>query len=152
MKMTLAAALAALDVANDDHWTQEGLPRLDVLKELTGKSVARSDLSPAFTRESQQPASLDETDAPDDLAELDDKGDSLEDELNAANAAVDAFAVALSDATVEYKRLMALRDEVVRKIDIRDAKRPNKSWEPIGEYLASEARKREARAKLVLGK
>lgn len=42
--MNLKEALSKLDSDNDDHWTQEGLPRLDVLKTMTGQSVTRSDI------------------------------------------------------------------------------------------------------------
>jgi hypothetical protein len=43
--MDIIAALAMLDVNNDEHWTTEGLPRLDVLKELTGSQVTRETLN-----------------------------------------------------------------------------------------------------------
>lgn len=53
--MDIKAALSQLDKNNDDHWTTNGLPRLDVLKDLTGdKSVTRkmvTDADPSFTRE-----------------------------------------------------------------------------------------------------
>lgn len=45
MSQKLIEALTSLDTDNDDHWTQDGLPRLDVLKSLTGESVTRSDIS-----------------------------------------------------------------------------------------------------------
>lgn len=36
--METREALLSLDPSNDDHWTADGQPRLDVLKELTGDS------------------------------------------------------------------------------------------------------------------
>lgn len=38
----LAAAIALLDDANDDHWTQAGLPDISTLKTLTGGEVTRA--------------------------------------------------------------------------------------------------------------
>lgn len=49
----LISALGQLDTSNDDHWTQEGLPRLDVLKTMTGETVTRAqifEISKTFNR------------------------------------------------------------------------------------------------------
>lgn len=51
--LTILAALAQLDMTNDAHWTQEGLPRIDVLEKLLGTDVKRqevTDVDPTFTR------------------------------------------------------------------------------------------------------
>lgn len=37
-KPTLAEAVASLDNANDEHWTEAGKPSLDVLKKITGNN------------------------------------------------------------------------------------------------------------------
>lgn len=50
----LDEALKALDPANDDHWTSDGLPRVDVITGLVGQAVTRADitgLAPGLTRE-----------------------------------------------------------------------------------------------------
>ena len=39
IQASLAQALSKLDPLNDNHWTQDGLPRLDTLKMLTGDST-----------------------------------------------------------------------------------------------------------------
>jgi len=45
MSQNLIEALGSLDTTNDEHWTQDGLPRLDVLKaKLNGESVTRADI------------------------------------------------------------------------------------------------------------
>lgn len=49
----IKAALAKLDPANDEHWTTDGLPRLDAIEALVGAAVARKDITnaaPEFTR------------------------------------------------------------------------------------------------------
>lgn len=53
-KMTLEEALESLDHSDDAHWTQSGLPDLNVIKELTGKQIKRSEVeavAPELTRE-----------------------------------------------------------------------------------------------------
>lgn len=50
---SIKEALTKLDVTNDDHWTSEGLPRLDVMKDLVGSPVGRAQITSAakgFTR------------------------------------------------------------------------------------------------------
>lgn len=50
---TIKEALGKLDPANEDHWTSDGLPRLDVMKDLVGEAVTRQNVTVAaegFTR------------------------------------------------------------------------------------------------------
>lgn len=49
----LLETLKKLKVENDDHWTTEGLPRLDVLSKALGREVTREELNaavPGFSR------------------------------------------------------------------------------------------------------
>lgn len=51
--MTLIEALKALDPQNDEHWTKEGSPLLNVIEQLTGKNYSRAEISaaaPDFSR------------------------------------------------------------------------------------------------------
>lgn len=51
--MTLIEALKALDPQNDEHWTKEGTPLLNVIEQMTGKSYSRAEISavaPSFNR------------------------------------------------------------------------------------------------------
>lgn len=53
MKEKIIEALNKLDVENDNHWTQDGLPKLDALKFAVGGNVTREDVTtvaPDFTR------------------------------------------------------------------------------------------------------
>lgn len=53
MSDKIIEALSKLDSGNDDHWTSEGLPRLDVMKDLVGAAVTRAEVTSAvkgFTR------------------------------------------------------------------------------------------------------
>ena len=49
MKEKIIEALRKLDVANDSHWTADGLPRLDKMEELLGENVSRADVNGALT-------------------------------------------------------------------------------------------------------
>lgn len=46
-KMTLAEAIATLDPANDEHWTQGGLAKMEYLEGLTGGNLTRAEVDAA---------------------------------------------------------------------------------------------------------
>jgi len=50
-KAAILTALKALDPKNDDHWTSDGLPRLDAIKVSGVKRGDVTDAAPNFTRE-----------------------------------------------------------------------------------------------------
>ena len=58
--MSIKDSLAKLDPANDEHWTDDGLPRMDVLQALPGNSrLTRkqvTDADPSFSRDSVREA------------------------------------------------------------------------------------------------
>lgn len=58
--MTIQQALTQLDPTNDDHWTADGLPRMDVVEGIVGDTKIKrkdvTDAAPKFTRESAQAA------------------------------------------------------------------------------------------------
>lgn len=62
MNEQLIKALAELDPANDEHWTRDGLPRVDAVAALSGLTgLKRGDLeaaAPGFSRESPQFAEI----------------------------------------------------------------------------------------------
>lgn len=43
----IVAAIAELDNGNDEHWTQAGLPQVNAVAELTGKTVTRAAIDAA---------------------------------------------------------------------------------------------------------
>lgn len=52
-KLTIAEVLAKMDPKNDAHWTNDGLPRLDILSKAVGRDVTRDELNlshPSFNR------------------------------------------------------------------------------------------------------
>lgn len=70
MSKAILAALEQLDPQNDNHWTGDGLPRLDTLKALSGEDVTRAkatEAAPYFTRSNPTisvPAEVTESDVP----------------------------------------------------------------------------------------
>jgi len=46
--MNLEIAIKSLDPENDEHWTQDGSPRLEILSELTGEKITRGAVTKAF--------------------------------------------------------------------------------------------------------
>lgn len=57
--MNINQALAALDPHDDDHWTADGLPRVDVVAGMVGAEVKRQDITnadPQFSRMAVQKA------------------------------------------------------------------------------------------------
>ncbi len=60
MTMTIPEALKELDPLNDDHWTADGMPRVDVVANLHGAdNISRADITnaaPDFTRHSAMEA------------------------------------------------------------------------------------------------
>lgn len=66
MEQKIREALAKLDVNNDNHWTAEGMPRLDVMKDLVGTAVSRADITSAakgFTRKTPDLETKDEVES-----------------------------------------------------------------------------------------
>ena len=47
MSKSILAALQQLDSSNDNHWTADGMPRLDTIKVLTGEEVTRAQVTEA---------------------------------------------------------------------------------------------------------
>jgi hypothetical protein len=58
-KVTVSAALGRLDPENDEHWTADGLPRVEVVSEWLGAQVSRQEITnaaPKLTRQSMSDA------------------------------------------------------------------------------------------------
>lgn len=67
----IKAALGMLDPQNDEHWTADGHPRVDIVNEILGKdaSVTRqqiTDADPTFNREAARDAAAQSPEAPEE--------------------------------------------------------------------------------------
>lgn len=61
MSQDIVDALAELEMENDDQWTAEGDPKLDVVSQLAGRKVTRKEVkeaAPHFSRENPELASV----------------------------------------------------------------------------------------------
>lgn len=81
--MELMQALKQLDPNNDEHWTADGLPRVDVVTALLGKTVGRQDITnaaPELTREAwlDSIAAADSADPADEESAADETDDETE--------------------------------------------------------------------------
>lgn len=109
--MDIREALGTLDTFDDNLWTSEGLPRLDALKDLLGRTVTRqevTDAAPKFTRSNtdlsmieDQPSPLSEAQAPPaDPLDLEDYSSILASFHEASPMSVKDFTAFLSTVPV----------------------------------------------------
>lgn len=81
MKEQILEALAQLDPLDDDQWTADGAPRVDIVEKIVGEDIKRQDIvdaDPEFNREKASKADDDETDNEDEETTTDDTETSSE--------------------------------------------------------------------------
>lgn len=149
MSTQIKEALLKLDPANNDHWTSEGVPRLDVMKELVGGDVNRADVTAAcksFTRkhpvieevspdaektapEAQSTEVKDPEETPEDetTPDVDDSDEDPElDDLEKSEAAIaeslDDAREVLVEAQQLFKRAQEAMDVVINARAKRDSR------------------------------
>jgi len=134
MSDKIKAALADLDPSNDAHWTSDGLPRLDVMKELTGANVTREALNQVakgFSRDNPnlpdespgegdtpwaaggdndetKPAEVEKAEEDESDQEASDRAAKVE--YNEAKQEVEKAQRRLKRATAEYDKVLARKD------------------------------------------
>lgn len=152
MSERIVAALKTLDASNPNHWTAEGLPRLETVRILVGdQAITRADISacaPAFSRtsqvigevqvvptvvagvtnglpeldQSQEPVAAKELSDEEVVAELDGEIAALEKEINSAMQ--------------KLASLQSERDKFVSRIELKS--KTLKSAENIQDYLKTQ--------------
>lgn len=141
-------ALGKLDPANENHWTADGLPRIETVRMLAGdQGITREQITaeaPDFSRET---AALPPTETP-----------SVEEQSQATNEVVD-YSEAIEKAKYEVDRLTEIRNEVEAAlakatkdlddlIDLQNAEGPVETTDTaIQGYLASQRAVLEERAR-----
>ena len=112
--MEIAEAVQALDPKNDDHWTAEGLPRMDAVEKLFGDDqITRqqvSDAVPGFTRETALAKA-----SPPPVEDPDDEEDEDEDDEDEKEIGVLEKEVAGIDQSIA--EMKAAKDEAVARLD-----------------------------------
>lgn len=125
MDQKVRDALSQLDPAKDEHWTSDGLPRLDVLKDLSGQAITRETLNTeakGFTRANpsldvapapaQPPADKEQSEPEQETTEQ-----TVEAEFKAANANLDKAKKRLNKATEAMDEVIAAREKSRTKAD-----------------------------------
>ncbi len=155
--MDLIEALALLEQANDEHWTQDGSPRLDVLKELVGSTVTRADINEAakgFSREnlviSQPDDAVDNEDVAEDC-DIDSNDVEQEDvsEEEAAEVELVAARANLAEAQKRFKAAQETMDVIIVKNS--DAVDSGTHSRNVKAYQEAQRKQREGNAKARAG-
>ena len=159
MKVSLGDALLALDVSNDNHWTAEGLPRVETIQALTGESTDRKKISafaPAFNRSNPSLEPVDEiVKTADELpgvttaqnsqgieAEIDTDEASDEEQLHAYNVGLESLYKQRDELISAIQRIEQARDIIVMRLDDKIA---DNTPSTIQGYLASQRKHLESR-------
>lgn len=135
--MKIIEALRKLDPNNDDHWTSDGLPKLDAVEGFLGESAARADISkvaPKFTRKNNElpdspaqgaqgpaaatpgtatPQAATEPSAPASDESGDESGSDLDSQIREKDKEVQAARKEAEEATAKHRELQAELDELV---------------------------------------
>lgn len=115
----IRAALLKLDPSNTEHWTTQGLPRLDAVKSFLGDDVTRADINASSKSFSRNNLSISQPDAnptdaalePQEIAPVSKEissDDAIEKECNEAR-------IALGEAQRRMQKASAEMDVVIRK-------------------------------------
>lgn len=114
--MDISEALATLDVENDEQWTADGLPKVDVVADLVDNDkLKRADIldaAPDFNRESTTKPDDSEADSEDDEEEV---AAALSPE-DQCRAEFDATQLELNGIAQEINALNEARQDLERKI------------------------------------
>ena len=133
MSDKIREALAKLDIDNDNHWTTEGLPRLDVMKDLVGDAVSRSDITSAakgFSRKTpnleiekpENTGSGEVADAPAETPEATEDNQTAPDEQAPEETPPEPDADTTPAETVEEEGEVELSDDEAVEAELADAR------------------------------
>jgi hypothetical protein len=162
-KEAVLKALQTLDATNDEHWTSDGLPLLDNLKQASGiASLTRAEVTaalPGFSRatvgllnreEVVVETSPDAVEVVEVIAEVEgnEDGDSITDILNRATEALDVARAKYHKARIELEEANSFYDDAL--IESEKVKTPNPDKYGNLEYLAAQQKRLEDRAKAVI--
>lgn len=116
LKEGVQTALAALDAKNDDHWTENGLPRLDALAGIKLTRAELTAIAPLFTRTSLM------IEAPTLNLSPENEGNPLLPVL-ASHEDLDELQARVDEAQAEVLKAEAFKTEAQREVLIAQANR-----------------------------
>jgi hypothetical protein len=172
MKMNIADALDELDLDNDEHWTSDGLPRLDAVEEYLGRKTTRKEVkeaAPHFTRDNPQLAQVIDPETQgdvevagpspmvgEDTAQAGEaipapipaadgaKGEDLRPESQKLDEAANDLTVEIAKLQAERSRLQAAASQA-HTIEAKD-RDPQANQKELMRYISSQKDQRMARA------
>lgn len=124
MTKTIQEALAQLDTLNDEQWTSEGMPKVDVISTLVGETVTRQQIIDAAPKFSRQNTEIDAEDAGDE-----DEDDEIDETVTdpdlisdfAVKEPVDINSFVAFLQTVPAAQLVELKEALEKqKLDLQD--------------------------------
>lgn len=136
-------ALLKLDPANDDHWTDDGLPRIDVVTEFAGKSVKRAEINKAFPNFSRQDSVI--TEADEDPVGLED----AEQSILACEKEIEEQEAILQSAQNRLRTLQNKRDALILASNKQQPAEHIQNQLSIIDYIESQQRIRDERAEKI---
>jgi len=162
---SILEALGALEPENDECWTTQGLPRIDIVRTLADdEAITRrmiTEAAPEFTRDNPEiPLDDEETEQPVSDPEEGIEGDNLRPAVKVTLSAIDLLRNEVSEIEREREAQEAIRAEAAGKIDDLSRKRqrvrqrihelerqdPRAKHSVITEYLAKQREDRARRA------
>lgn len=102
--MDIKEALGQLDTLNDDQWTSEGMPKVDVVSALVGSTVTRQqiiDSAPKFSRQNTDLDAEEEEGTEEEVQSVEIDEDLIADFLKAEPKTVQEFLEFLKDVPAE---------------------------------------------------
>lgn len=146
MQDKILIALEELDVKNDDHWTDNGQPRLDVVEQLVGEKVSRQAINKvAKTFNRENPVTIDENEehvsanSDFEVNQEIDEDTYIENEFKEAQANFDAASRRLAKARHKM-------DQLITKLEVKaKAEKKTAFSENIKRYQESQLQQRRAK-------
>lgn len=145
----LIEALQKLDKANDNHWTSDGLPKVDTVRFLAGdQTITREQISaaaPNFNRNSEDAPAPVATEVPDHAAKV----QGLEAEIAGLDAEEAKLNAKMAEIEADRALLRKHRDELITALEVERPKITQAQLLRMQEESLAKAREAAASAKKV---
>lgn len=137
--------LALLDSGDDSHWTDDGLPRLDVVSSLSGVKVTRDDvnqIAPGFSRGGTTTGGAPKTDA---AAVERARIEALKAQVKGQQAAVEEQQQVVAAEAAKLREMNAQTDARIKELETAEKDSPVANQLAIMEFLRVQHETRIAR-------
>lgn len=153
-KTDILAALGSLDPEQQEHWTEQGLPAMEVVKELLGEEITRKELTaaaPLFNRESlelgESQQKQEEPPAKEEPEIGEDELETLREKLAKADEAQHEARRKAEAAKAEQEEAQRAYDKAQRDLEAADARtNAEKTQDEIMAVIRSNNERKQAAA------